>query len=143
MAISENLSSFTFTNLPKVIGPGGHALLDYALFATTLSAAWMFGRRNRVVGISALLTALLEGVNVAVTDFPGGIVKWVSFPAHGRMGLGTLPIFAALPCLMGFGKRRESLFFYLQVLAALGIIGMTDFNGSQSRPPSPLSGGPV
>jgi hypothetical protein len=59
------------------------------------------------------------------------------------MGLGTLPIFAALPCLMGFGKRRESLFFYLQVLAALGIIGMTDFNGSQSRPPSPLSGGPV
>jgi hypothetical protein len=104
MAISENLSSFTFTNLPKVIGPGGHALLDYALFATTLSAAWMFGRRNRVVGISALLTALLEGVNVAATDFPGRNREVGQLSGARQDGFGNVTDFCRLAVFDGLWK---------------------------------------
>jgi hypothetical protein len=122
---------FSFTSLPKVIGPKGHAIIDYALFATTVTTAYLFGRKNRVIGVSTLLTAVIEGVNVAVTDFPGGLVKELSFPAHGRMGLGTLPVFAALPALMGFAKRRESLFFYGQVALAAAVIGSLCCSRSQ------------
>jgi hypothetical protein len=131
MKAAEDVESFSFTTLPKVISPKGHAIIDYALFATTLTAAYLFGRKNRIIGVSALMTAALEGLNVALADFPGGLVKIMSFPTHGRVGIGNLPIFAALPMLMGFANRRESLFFYGQVAAAVAIIGMTDFNAKQ------------
>jgi hypothetical protein len=36
--------------------------------------------------------------------------------------------FAALPALMRFANRPESLFFYGQVTLAMLVIGMTDFN---------------
>jgi hypothetical protein len=93
-----------------------------------MTAAYIFGRKNRVVGMSALMTSTLEGLNVAFTKFPGGLVRKISFPSHGRMGLGNLPRFAALPALMGFANRPESLFFYGQVALAMLVIGMTDFN---------------
>src|SRR5947209_5726018 len=123
-----DLETFKFTSLPKVISPRGHAIADWALFAGTLGAAYCMGRKNRIAGLCALSTALVEGTNVAFSDFPGGIVRKASFPTHGRLGLGNLPMFAALPALMGFANRPESLFFYGQVGRAALVIAMTDFN---------------
>jgi hypothetical protein len=130
MDSAEDVREFQFTNLPKVISPATHAIIDWTLFAGTITAAYIFGKRNRVIGMSALMTAMLEGINVAFTNFPGGIFRRISFPSHGRMGLGNLPSFAALPALMGFAKRPESLFFYGQVTLAALVIGMTDFNST-------------
>ncbi len=128
MVPEKDVQSFQFTNLPKVISPTGQGIIDWTLLAGTLTAAYVFGKKNRVVGISALMAALLEGANIAFTNFPGGLVKKMSFPTHGRMGLGNLPIFVALPALMRFAKRPESLFFYGHVALAALVIGMTDFN---------------
>lgn len=124
----EDVQRFEFTSLPKVISPTGHAIIDWTLLAGTLTTAYVFSKKNRVIGISALMAALLEGANIAFTNFPGGLVKKMSFPSHGRMGLGNLPIFVALPALMGFARRPESLFFYGHVALATLVIGMTDFN---------------
>src|SRR3954452_3862423 len=93
----------------------------------------MFGKKNRVVGLSALTTALVEGANVAFSDFPGGLVRKTTFPTHGRLGVGSLPMFASMPALMGFAKRPESLFFYTQVALAGLVIAMTDFNAQPTN----------
>jgi hypothetical protein len=130
MDSAEDVRTFQFTSLPKVISPTTHAVIDWTIFAGTITTAYMFGKKNRVIGMSALMTAALEGLNVAFTKFPGGLFRKISFPSHGRMGLGNLPMFVALPALMGFAKRPESLFFYGQVALAALVIGMTDFNSA-------------
>jgi hypothetical protein len=131
MSTAKDVERFEFTSIPKVVSPKVHAIIDWGLFAGTLTAAYLFGRKNRVIGMSALMTALVEGANVAFTDFPGGMFRKLSFPSHGRMGIGNLPTFAALPALMGFANRPESLFFYGQVALALLVISSTDFNADR------------
>jgi hypothetical protein len=128
--------------LPKVISPRSHAIIDWALFAATLGTAYVFGKKNRIIGLSALTTAVVEGANVAFSDFPGGLIRKARFPTHGRLGAGNLPMFAALPLLMCFAKRPESLFFYSQVALAGLVIAMTDFNAQmreESQVQSPNS----
>jgi|1186.fasta_scaffold366811_1 hypothetical protein len=137
MPADGDLRAFQFTRLPKVISPRSHAIIDWSLFAVTLGAAYMFGKKNRIIGLCALTTALVEGANVAFSDFPGGLVRKTTFPTHGRLGLGNLPTFAALPALMGFAKRPESLFFYTQVALAGLVIATTDFNAQVTNTSEP------
>jgi hypothetical protein len=128
MSSAEEVRTFNFTQCPKVIGPKTHAIIDWAIFAGSITAAYRMGKKNRIIGLTALMAAVLEGLNITFTDVPGGLVKKISFPSHGRIALGNLPTFGVLPLFMGFPKRPESLFFYSHVALGLLLIAMTDFN---------------
>ena len=67
---------------------------------------------------------------MALTDFPGGIFKTISFPLHGRLGLGIAAMVASMPKLMNFDKTPEARFFQMHSLAVVSLIGMTDFTGT-------------
>lgn len=117
--------------LPKSFAPRSHAVADYAILAGTLAAATVLFRRNRTAGACAIIAAAAQGANTAMTDFPGGIFKVLSFPMHGRLGLGIAAMVASMPKLMNFHKAPEARFFQLHSLALISLIGLTDFTGTQ------------
>jgi hypothetical protein len=99
----QNLSGVAIDRLPKVISPKGHAIADYAMAAGAFVAAIAFFKSKRkMAGVGALVVGAIETATPLITDFPGGAFKLISFPAHGRVDVGSTSMVAALPKLMGF-----------------------------------------
>ena len=84
---------FSFTSLPKVIGPKGHAIIDYALFATTVMTAVdqhhagaASGVNNATARIGGMIAVALIGL--VLTDNGRG-VSLAAFHA-ARLSTGAL-----------------------------------------------------
>ena len=57
MPILEQAARWTTNKMPKVIGPGAHAIIDYAMAASFFGMAAFFWRRNKRAAVSALVAA--------------------------------------------------------------------------------------
>jgi hypothetical protein len=130
MSIVNSIATRVADHLPKSVDARGHAVIDYLMLAGTLAAAAFLFRRNRAAGACAVIAAVTQGTNILLTDFPGGVFKSISFPMHGRLGLGIAAMVASMPKMMNFDKEPEARFFQLHSLAAISLIGMTDFTGT-------------
>jgi hypothetical protein len=119
--------------MPKRISPSTHAKIDYAMAAATFGFGVMCMGRNKAAGVAAMMAAMAELTNIAMTDVPGGICKSISFPLHGRIDGGTAGMLASLPQLMGFADTKESRFFYASAVATTLVVSMTDFTGTGER----------
>jgi hypothetical protein len=126
-------SKMAIDRMPKSISPGTHVAIDYALAAGTAAFGIYCLRNNKAAGVAALIAAMAEATNVAMTDAPGGMCKTISFPLHGRIDMGLSGILAAMPKFMGFADTKESRFFYLSAAAASMVVAMTDFTGTGER----------
>ncbi len=130
----QMFSGAAVEKLPKVISPKAHAVADYAMAAGAIAAAVVFFKAgHKVAGVGALITGAVELTNPVITDFPGGIFKLISFPAHGRIDVGTASMVASLPKLLGFNQEPESKFFYVHAAAATAVVAMTDFGGEAAQ----------
>jgi hypothetical protein len=116
--------------LPKVISPGAHAVIDYAVAGMFFAGAALLWKQHRPAAVSALVCGLAETSVAVLTDYPGGVVKKISFPVHGRIDVGFTLLTAALPEFMKFEDVRESRFFDVLSIAMAGAAGLTDFTGS-------------
>ncbi len=130
MPIVNSIATRLTDRLPKSLSPRGHALVDYVVLAGTLAAAAAFFRRNRTAGACAIIAAVSKGTSMLLSDYPGGVFRAISFPMHGRLGLGLAAMTASMPKLMNFHKSREARFFALQSLVSIAAIGLTDFTGT-------------
>lgn len=117
--------------LPKVISPGIHAVLDLAVAGSFLVAgvlAWKRGQHK--VALSSWMIAG-TGLGLAVfTNYPAGIARLISLPAHGKIDAGMSGLIGALPTLMDFGEEDSSRFFRWQAVAVAAVVGLTDFSDS-------------
>jgi hypothetical protein len=127
---TEKISSVAIDRLPKRISPSTHAIIDYGLAAATAGYALMCWKRNKAAAAAALMAAMAEVTNVAITDIPGGICKEISFPLHGRIDMGLTAMLTAMPQFMGFANEPESKFFYASALATSIVTSMTDYTGT-------------
>ncbi len=119
--------------LPKVISPRAHAVLDYATAAVFLGASVAFWKRNRPAALSAILCGGSQLLLATMTDYPGGLVRSVSFETHGRMDGGFALLAATLPELMKFADSQQARFFDLQAVNIAATAGLTDFMGPGER----------
>ena len=123
---TADLMRFT-DNVPKVIDPGAHAVLDYLTAGSFLAMgfAWM----NRHPRASTL--AFINGASVLaasmLTDYPGGVWRKLSFRTHGMLDVVQASMSAAMPAVMGFGGDPEAQFFHAQAALEAGVIAATDF----------------
>ncbi len=113
--------------LPKVIGPKTHAIIDYAVAGTFLAMGAFFWRRNKRAAISSFICAGATAVNSALTDYPGGVWKVMSYETHGKIDAGLVGATGTMPSLMGFSDESESRFFQIQAMAEAAVTAMTDF----------------
>ncbi len=130
MPLLDQLTKRATDYLPSVISPTGHAIADYTTAAAFLAfGAWAWRHERRAALASLLCGGFQIGV-AAVTDYPGGITKQISFRTHGRIDVGFAAMIAAMPDYMGFKDAKEARFFRMQAIALAAVTGLTDFTGT-------------
>jgi len=66
----------------------------------------------------------------AITDYPGGITRQVSFRTHGRIDGGLALLTASLPEFMNFSDTPQARLFDMQAIGIAATAGLTDFTGT-------------
>jgi hypothetical protein len=92
--------------------------------------AAFFWRRNKRAAVSALVCGTAETITALCTDYPGGVVKEISYETHGAIDFGLSGMVASLPDMLRFSNEPESRFFRVQGLALATATGLTDFTGT-------------
>jgi hypothetical protein len=121
-------------NLPKVISPKTHAIIDYAVvaggFFAIAGAAW---KRHKSAAVASLICGVAETTVNMLTDYPGGVAKVIDFPTHGKIDAGFAAVVGTMPNLMGFTDEWPAWFFRSHAIAMATVTGMTDFTGERAE----------
>ncbi len=130
MPLLMQAARWTTNKMPKLIEPKAHAVIDYAMAASFFGMAAFFWRRNKRAAVGALLCGAAETITALCTDYPGGVVKEITFETHGAIDFGLSALVASLPGMLRFNDEPESRFFSAQGIALATVTGLTDFTGS-------------
>lgn len=117
--------------MPKVASPKVRAVADYATAVVFLAGAIFFWRRNRRAAVASLLCGAAEAGVAALTDYPGGMKRTISFPLRRKIDLGLSSMAAAMPHFLAFEDEKEKAFFRTQSLVMVGLTTLTDFEGQK------------
>jgi len=124
----------------RIINPAQHAVLDYATAGTFFALAARYHNVNRAASTLALLNGMSVLMLSLFTDYPGGVIRKLSFKTHGVMDAVQAAMSAAGPALFGFADTPEARVFYSQAAAETGVIMSTDFSGGIDRYQAELAG---
>jgi len=127
MALLQKSASIFSNRLPKVLGPRTHSILDYSVAALFISAGFLFWRRHKSASLSALFCGSGVLLNAMFTDYPGGVVRGMSFETHAKIDAGLSALTATIPGLMGFAKDPQARFFEATAVAETLATGFTDY----------------
>jgi hypothetical protein len=130
MPILDKAARWTTNKMPKLISPKTHAVIDYAMAASFIGMAVFFWKRNKRAAVSAVLCGAAETVTALCTDYPGGVVREITFETHGAIDFSLSGLVAGLPSMLRFSNEPESRFFRMQGMALAAVAGLTDFTGS-------------
>jgi hypothetical protein len=72
-------------------------------------------------------------LNGLFTDYPGGVVRGISFETHGKIDIGLAGIAASIPGLMGFSDDAQARFFEATAVAETLAAGFTDYHVEPER----------
>jgi hypothetical protein len=116
--------------LSKTISPAQHAVLDYGVAAAFLAFGVANASRHRAASALAFVNgAMVLGMSL-MTDYPGGIMRAISFRGH-RTGDIIQAMLAGLgPILFGFADDLEAKYFYGQAMSEAGVIAATDWDAA-------------
>jgi hypothetical protein len=128
MALAGIATQAVTDRLPKVIKPGAHAILDYAIVGAFFTLGAFFWKRNKRASIAAIACGGTALANSLLTDYPGGVRPMISFETHGKIDAGLAGITATMPTFLAFGDEDEAKYFRGAALAETVIVGMTDFS---------------
>ena len=124
MAIVDQLA---LDNVPKVIDPARHAMLDYGVAATFFALGLRYRGTHRAASALAFLNgAMVLGMSL-MTDYPGGVWRNISFPMHGALDVVQAGLAGFGPALLGFAQDPEARPFYGQAVSEVGVIAATDW----------------
>src|ERR1700748_3695123 len=133
MPLLDQAAKLATKNMPKVIRPRAHAMLDYAIAASFFVAAAFFWRRNRRAAICALACGAAETVSALCTDYPGGVADKISYETHGSLQIALSGAMASLPEILHFSDASEATFFRVQDVSMSTVVGLTDCSSKPER----------
>jgi len=133
MPMLNKIARIATKPFPKTISPRAHAMMDYITVGFFLaSAGWFWGRNKR----AALAALICGGADLAVnllTDYPGGVQRVISYPAHREIDLGLAAMTAAMPEFMAFQHESEKKFFLAQGALITATVELTQFPNRPQR----------
>ena len=115
------------SGVPKVIDPSTHAVLDYLVAGTFLTAGFMMRRRNRRAAGLAYTNAIAVLGATLFCDYPGGVWPLFSFKTHALLDVMQAAMAGAGPAVLGFASEPEAQFFHGQAVSEVGVVAATDF----------------
>ena len=133
MPISSTVASSIAKRLPKVVSPGKHGILDYALAAAFFGAGAAFWKRNRRAALASFINGGTITAVALLTEYPGGVSGKISYRTHGRIEAGLPALTAGLPRFMGFSGDKEARFFALMAMVKAAVTGITEFEENKAR----------
>jgi len=130
MAMNNRTNRSQGVELSRMISPGQHAMLDYLVAGMFfMKGAALRDRHPRASALAYANGAMVAGMSM-MTDYPGGLMKAISFHGH-RTGDIIQAAFAALgPALFGFPRDPEANYFYAQAASEVGVIATTDWDAA-------------
>ena len=116
--------------IPKMISPGAHAVLDYGV-ASTYFTLWsqLRHRHPTAAGLACINGCMVLGLAL-LTNYPGGVFKAISFKTHRTMDWIQAGLAGLGPVLLGFGDEPEASAFYAQAASEVGVIAATDWDAA-------------
>jgi hypothetical protein len=129
--MNQSLDRLT-SAVPKVIGPAGHAVADYSTVAALVALGMRLRDRNARASAFAFANAGVVMLSSLMTNYPGGVVRAMSFKTHGMMDVMQAGLLAAGPALLGFTGTQEARLFYGQAALELAVVSATDRNALPS-----------
>jgi hypothetical protein len=128
MALFQKGASIFSSRLPKVLGPRTHSIIDYSVAALFFGAGVLFWKRHKSASLSAVFCGSGVLLNTLLTDYPGGVVRGVSFETHSKIDTGLAVLTASIPGLMGFAGDPQARFFEATAVAETLATGFTDYH---------------
>ena len=117
--------------LTKAISPAQHAVLDYGVAATFFAFGFAMLSRHRPAATLAFLNGgMIVGMSL-LTDYPGGVIRTLSFRTHRSGDIMQAAVAGLGPILMGFSKDSEATYFYGQAASEAAVIAATDWNAAR------------
>lgn len=113
--------------LPRTISPRGHAIADYSIALGFLIGSLLFWKKSKRAAVASLICGAAEAGVAALTDYPGGAKRVISFPLHKKIDLGLSGMTASMPEFLAFEDDREATFFQLQSALMAGVTVLTNF----------------
>ena len=132
MPLLQTGARFAASRMPKVITPGAHAVLDYAVAGVFLLMGARMWRKHRRAALASFACGAAKAINSMVTDYPGGVAPVIDYDTHGRLDAGIAALTAAAPKFLGFAVEGEARLFSGFALVETVIAGLTDYEEATS-----------
>lgn len=121
----------------KPLSAKSHGVLDYATGILLIVSPWLFGFNDVT---TATYTMLVVGIIVLalslMTDYPLGLVKAVSFPAHGKIETVGALFLLASPWIAGFADVEVARNLAIIVaIAWIGVVALTNYSAYETHRP--------
>jgi hypothetical protein len=114
--------------MTKPINSAQHAVIDYATAGAFIAAAGYYRNRHPEASKLALVNAAAIVALSVFTDYPGGVIRRLSFQTHGIIDSVLAVLCASGPAMFGFADDPEAMTFYGQAAAETAVISATDFS---------------
>jgi hypothetical protein len=128
-SILPNLTR-NFPDVPKVISPGAHAVLDYGVASSYFGLWAKMRHQHRAAAGLACLNGCMVLALALLTNYPGGVFKALSFKRHRTMDWVQAGVAGFGPLLLGFADDPEAAPFYTQAASEVGVIAATDWDAA-------------
>jgi hypothetical protein len=132
MSITKELDVLQ-NNLPKVINPTAHGVIDYAHAAFFFAVGLLCRRSNRQASRAAFATSGFILAQSLLTDYRYGVKPVISFETHGKMDSAFASSSWAIPLVFGFGGTAAAKIFEVNSLAEAAVVGMTDWDSKRAH----------
>jgi hypothetical protein len=120
-------------NLPKVISPKAHGVIDYAHAAFFFAVGLLCRRSNRKAARAAFATSGFILAQSLLTDYRYGAKPIISFETHGKMDSVFASSSWAIPLVFGFSGTAAAKIFEMNSLAEASVVGMTDWDSERAH----------
>jgi hypothetical protein len=128
--IMTNTSLAQRLDMTRRISPAQHAVLDYGVAATFLAFGFSVLSQHRAAAALAFVNgAMVLGMSL-LTDYPGGLLRTLSFRAHRTGDIAQAALAGLGPVLFGFANDPEAKYFYGQAASEAGVIAATDWDAA-------------
>jgi hypothetical protein len=120
-------------NIPKIVSPAAHGIIDYAHSAFFLGLGLLSWRSNRRAARAAFVTSSFILVQSLSTDYPLGAKPLISFETHGKMDAVFAATSWVVPLLFGFKGTTAAKVFEANSLAESCVVGLTDWDSDRAQ----------
>jgi hypothetical protein len=120
--------------MPKIISPKGHAIIDYATAGTFAVLAGLFWGRHKRAALAAIISGGTQLTAALLTERPIGIAHAINLRTHVKIDFALAAAITSLPSLMGFDDDSRANWFRILGLNVTANAALTDTKSKRRQP---------